>query len=222
MPWLGQVGAVVEAWYPGSRGGSAIGRLLFGRIEPSGRLPVSFPASESQLPRPDLPGAHAAGDGLMVGPDKQTLTIDYSEGSDVGYRWYDRAGTKPLFPFGGGLTYTRFSYRDLRLVGGPTLTASFIVTNTGKRAGIETAQVYLTSGPLRRQERLLGWSRVSLAPGQSRRVSVTAPRRLIANWDSPANDWRIDGGAYHVAVGPDAATAALTGVAAVLSGRLRP
>jgi len=221
-PWLGQVAAVIEAWYPGSGGGEAIGRVLFGETDPSGRLPVTFPAAEAQLPRSVLPGAQPTGSGLLTGPDFKPMTIDYTEGSDVGYRWFARTGAKPLFPFGYGLTYTRFRYGGLDVAGGDKLRVSFEVTNTGRRAGVETAQAYLTAEPLRRQERLIGWSRVALKPGQSRRVTITAPARLLADWSEADHGWRVNGGVYRVAVGPDAATPRLTGAAEVRAARLKP
>jgi len=221
-PWLGQVPAVIEAWYPGSRGGEAIARLLFGETDPSGRLPVTFPAGEAQLPRPVVPGAQPTGSGLLTGSDSKPMTVDYTEGSDVGYRWFARAGETPRFPFGYGLTYTRFRYGGLKVAGGAGLQVSFEVTNMGVRAGVETAQAYLTAEPSRRQERLIGWARVALKPGESRRVTLTAPPRLLADWNEADHGWRIAPGLYRVAVGPDAATPSLTGAAEVRAARLKP
>ncbi len=204
MPWLGAVPAVVEAWYPGAQGGEAIARVLYGEVNPSGRLPVSFPASVFQLPNPSLPN----------GP-----TARYEEGSDVGYRWYARNGMTPLFPFGHGLSYTSFRYSNLDLSGGDTLKATFRVTNTGTREGIDTPQVYLVSSPTRRQQRLIGWSRVSLKPGESRQVSVTADPRLLGNWDEAARRWRVEAGDYRVALATDA-TALGPPVTASLKARI--
>ena len=191
MPWLGQAGAVIEAWYPGAQGGEAIARVLYGEVNPSGRLPVTFPASTFQLPNPGLPNGPVA---------------SYPEGSDVGYRGYAGSGLTPLFPFGRGLSYTSFRYGPLTLSGGDVLKASFTVTNTGSREGIDTPQVYLVSGAARRQQRLVGWSKVSLKPGETRQVTVTADPRLLANWDDGARRWRIEAGAYRVALGTDAAS----------------
>ena len=146
----------------------------------------------------------------------------YTEGSDVGYRAYARTGEKPLYPFGYGLSYTTFRYTDLKVVGGRTISATFTVTNTGPRTGAETPQLYLTSAPKRAQQRLVGWSKVTLKPGESRKVTVTAPQRMLANWDTAAHGWRLDAGAYRVAVGPDAATATLKGSARVAAARLKP
>jgi beta-glucosidase len=220
MPWLANVGAVLEAWYPGSGGGEAIARLLLGEAAPSGRLPETFPASEAQLPRPELPGAKPTGSGLLAGPDNAPITVTYDEGSDVGYRWFRRAGSKPLFPFGWGLTYTQFRYGGLKVAGGDTVKLSFTLTNSGSRPGTETAQAYVMSEPGRPQQRLIGWRRVTLKPGESRAVSITAPARLLASWSG--DGWRVAGGDYGVAVGPDAADAALTGQASVKAATLKP
>ncbi len=212
MPWLDSAGAVLETWYPGGRGGEAIADVLFGDVNPSGRLPITFAAAAAQLPRP-------APLGRRIYP---TFPIDYVEGSSVGYRWFAQTGRKPLFPFGYGLSYTRFAYSDLQVAGGETLTISVAVTNSGQRAGVETAQVYLRQGPGRRQQRLLGWAKVSLRAGETKRVQVKADRRLLANWDEAAHGWRLDGGRYEVFAGPNAGEAALDGAAQVRAAMLKP
>ena len=132
------------------------------------------------------------------------------------------SGAKPLFPFGHGLSYTRFRYSGLKVTGGRTLTVSFKVTNTGDRAGVDTPQVYLTRAPDRAQQRLLGWSRAALKPGESKLVTVTADRRLLADWDVHAHGWRLGGGDYRVFVGSDAASPALEGASSVIAARLAP
>lgn len=221
-PWRDRAGAILEAWYPGARGGEAIAKVLFGEAGPQGRLPMSFPASEAQLPRPVLPGAdQAIVEGFGAATPKP-FDVRYTEGSDVGYRGYAKSGDKPLYPFGHGLSYTAFRYSGLKVAGGKTLTASFTVTNTGARAGTDTPQLYLTAGPRRRQQRLIGWTTVTLKPGESREVIIAAPQRMLADWDVKAHGWRLDGGAYKVVVGPDAATAALQGSAAVTVASLKP
>ena len=222
MPWRARAGAILEAWYPGARGGEAIGKVLFGQVDPQGRLPATFPAGESQLARPKLPGSDQGIVETLTPSAAKPFEVRYTEGSDVGYRGFARSGEKPLYPFGYGLSYTSFRYSGLRVAGGRTLSASFTVANTGKRAGTETAQLYLTAGPRRRQQRLIGWSKVALKPGESRRVTVTAPARMLANWDTAGHGWKLDGGAYQVAVGPDAATPALKGSAQVMAASLRP
>ena len=208
MPWLNQVGAVLEAWYPGHRGGEAIANVLFGQVDASGRLPISFPASESQLPRPAIPGA-----GL---PAETRIDVDYDiEGSDVGYRWYARQGLRPLFPFGHGLSYARFAYDGLAVTGGRTLTVSVQVTNTGERAGVDTPQAYLVSRGGRAQQRLIGFAKAALKPGESRRVSMTADPRLLADFDAKSDRWTIASGRYEAAVGRSAGDLVLKGSAEV-------
>jgi len=172
------------------------------------------------LPHPVLPGS----DQLVGGTQDATkpFEIHYTEGSDVGYRWYAKTGAAPLFPFGHGLSYTRFAYDHLTVKGGSTVTVSFRVKNTGRTAGIDTPQVYLAAEPNRTQQRLIGWSRVALRPGETRVVTVSADKRLLANWDEGAHGWKLDAGAYQVFVGPDAATKTLAGSAKVAGAALKP
>jgi beta-glucosidase len=203
MPWLDKVGAVLEAWYPGGRGGPAIANLLTGRANPSGRLPVSFPASLDQLPRPEIVGAGANGERPAAGT--KPIPLPYKEGPDVGYRWYARQKSKPLFPFGYGLSYARFAYSDFSVTGGAIVTASFTVRNTGKVAGADVPQVYLTSLAGAPELRLIGWDKVNLAPGESRHVTVAVDRRLLARFDEKAHAWRIPAGRYQVALGASSA-----------------
>jgi len=127
-----------------------------------------------------------------------------------------------LFPFGHGLSYTGFAYDHLTVKGGATVTVSFRVRNTGKRAGIDTPQVYLSAEPNRTQQRLIGWSRVALKPGESRVVTVSADKRLLANWNDAGHGWKVGAGTFKVFVGPDAATKTLTGSAKVAGATLRP
>lgn len=197
MPWLDKVDAVVEAWYPGARGGQAIAGVLFGDIDPSGRLPITFPAGVGQLPRPALPG--------LGSPPGAKIDVDYNiEGADVGYRWYARRGLKPLFAFGYGLSYTRFALSHLAVTGGKTLRATFDVTNTGTRAGSDTPQLYLLRAGDKRLQRLVGFRKVELHPGETRSVTITADRRVIANFDSRAQQWRIAPGRYEVGLAKSA------------------
>jgi beta-glucosidase len=214
MPWIGAVKGVVEAWYPGGAGGAAIARVLFGDVNPSGRLPATFAAGPDQLAR-----ARPVGLGT---PDEKPFAVDYTEGSSVGYRWFAEKGFKPLFPFGYGLSFTHFTYGPMTVTGGQGLSATVTVTNSGPREGVETAQLYLRQGPARAQQRLLGWAKVRLKPGESRKVRITADRRLLANWDEAAHGWRIDGGAYAVFAGPNAGEAAAEGQAVVQAASLKP
>ncbi|HEX2817928.1 MAG TPA: beta-glucosidase, partial [Phenylobacterium sp.] len=222
MPWRDRAGAILEAWYPGALGGEAIGKALFGEINPEGRLPATFPASADQLARPVLPGSDQHIVETLTPSAATAFDVTYGEGSDIGYRAYAKSGQTPLYPFGYGLSYTVFRYSGLKVTGGKALTASFTVTNVSNRAGTDTPQLYLAAAPKRTQQRLIGWSKVTLKPGEAREVSVTAPARMLANWDAGAHRWRLDGGAYKVFVGPDAATASLKGSAKLAAASLRP
>ncbi|WEK41464.1 MAG: glycoside hydrolase family 3 C-terminal domain-containing protein [Candidatus Brevundimonas colombiensis] len=224
MPWLNHVPAVLEAWYSGAKGGEAIADILFGDVNPSGHLPVTFPAATEQLPRPVLPGIDLKPVGMVaMGQTQASFPIDYNiEGSDIGYRWFKARNQRPLFPFGFGLSYTDFAYSDLKVEGGQTVTVRFKITNTGSRAGTDVPQVYLSDSPVRSQQRLIGFEAVTLEPGQSRSVSVTADRRLLADWDEGRHGWALAGGVYRVFVGEDAATPVLEGSARVRAARLRP
>src|SRR5690606_26676825 len=136
MPWRDSVRAILQAWYPGQAGSRAIAEVLTGAVNPSGRLPITFPASLDQTPRPELSG--------LGTPWGTPVTINYNEGAEVGYRWFAQKGERPLYAFGHGLSYTTFAYSDLEVDGGETITASFTVSNTGDRAGADVPQLYLT------------------------------------------------------------------------------
>jgi beta-glucosidase len=206
MPWLDKVGAVLAAWYPGQRGGPAIANVLFGRVNPSGHLPLTFPASEQQAPRPApvglalLRGNDAASNAGSEGKEVAPFSVTYQEGADAGYRWYAARGEKPLFPFGFGLSYTRFGYSHLSVTGGADPVISFDVTNLGTRAGADVAQVYVTL-PGGTARRLAAFERVTLKPGETRHLSLKAEPRVLARWD--ARQWRIDGGDYTLTLARD-------------------
>jgi beta-glucosidase len=198
MPWLSKVGAVVEAWFPGTNGGEAIARVLAGEVNPSGHLPITFPQSADQLPRPVVDGDPAK--------PEDFFDVNYDiEGAAVGYKWFDQKGHAPLFAFGHGLSYSTFGYSDLKAsVAGDKLTVSFTVKNTGKTAGKDVPQVYV--GPKagagwEAPRRLAGFKKVDLAPGASAKVSVTVDPRLLATFDSKAKTWNIAAGAYEVSLG---------------------
>lgn len=204
MPWLDKVPVVVQAWYAGNRGGHAIARVLSGEVNPSGRLPVTFPASLQQLPNPVLPGSNEIkpklGSDLYDMPKREEpLEITYPEGADTGYRWYARKGFEPLFAFGHGLSYTRFKTTDLKVSGEA---ATVRVRNTGKRAGATVAQLYLVSRAGDAERRLVGFQRVELAPGESKQVSITIEPRLLADWKD--GGWSMPAGVYTFAVGDSA------------------
>jgi beta-glucosidase len=202
MPWLDRTAAVMQAWYPGARGGEAIAAVLFGEFNPSGRLPITFPASESQLPRPKVDGFDTLEPDFLGGAPSADarLTADYDiEGSDLGYRWNARQGHKALFPFGYGLSYTSFATSDLKTDGA---TASFEVKNTGERSGATVAQLYLMSRSGEMKQRLVGYRRVELTAGESRKVSLTIDPRLLADWRD--GSWQIPAGEYRFALGEHA------------------
>jgi beta-glucosidase len=203
MPWRDKVKAIVEAWYPGQAGGQAIAEVLTGVVNPSGRLPLTFPADLSQTPRPELSG--------MGTPWGTAVTIEYNEGAEVGYRWFATTGEKPLYPFGHGLSYTTFTYSDLKVDGSETITATFAVTNTGDRAGADVPQLYLTDAAGDARMRLLGFERLELEPGQSRSITLAADPRLLARFDADAGQWHVAAGAHKVAVGKSADDLELTG-----------
>jgi beta-glucosidase len=216
MPWLSSVKGVLEAWYPGQEDGTAIANVLFGNYNPSGHLTVTFPTSLSQVPASTTaqwPGVNG--------------TVQYSEGVDVGYRWYDSQGLTPLFPFGYGLSYTNFSYSNLKvgtLPEGGAATVTATVTNTGSRAGADVAQLYVTdpaaSGQPPRQ--LEGFQRVSLAAGASQTVTFKLTQQNLQYWNSTSNAWATSTGSYGIEVGDADSTAALplTGTLAVASSQL--
>ena len=234
MPWIDRVPAVIQAWYPGQRGGEALARILFGQVNPSGRLPITFPASADQPPRPVPPGLDllkaadaaaadaAANPGAPPAPGMQDFAVDYVEGADVGYRWYERQGLKPLFPFGHGLSYTTFAYDNLAVSNEDGLSVSVDVTNTGRVAGVDVPQLYVRPADGERPRRLAGWSRLSLQPGETRRVTIKAEPRIIADYDTGLPGWRIEAGDYAVAIAHDAGDTGLTGRTTISGTTTRP
>ncbi len=195
MPWLDRVPAVVEAWYAGEEDGNALAAILFGDVNPSGKLPITFPKSQADLPQrspEQYPGTN--------------LVATYSEGLKIGYRWYDANAIAPLFPFGFGLSYTTFGLSSLRLersnVAG-NVRVSCAVTNTGTRPGGEVVQVYVADPAAAAEppKQLAGFVRVYLQPHQSRRVSVSLGRRAFSIWDTRPQGWRIVPGKYTILVG---------------------
>ncbi|WP_321899758.1 glycoside hydrolase family 3 C-terminal domain-containing protein [Burkholderia cepacia] len=186
MPWLANVHGVLEAWYPGAQGGQAIADLLFGDANPSGRLPLTFPKQEADLPQP------------AIDPSR-TQTV-YAEGLAYGYRWFDAKAIEPLFPFGYGLSYTTYalSAMSARADAAGNVTVGVTVTNTGARAGAQTVQIYaaLPASLGEPPKRLVGWTKVALQPGEARTVSVAVPAQRFAVWDANAHAWRIAAGSY--------------------------
>jgi beta-glucosidase len=211
MPWLAKAGAVLEAWFPGQRGGEAIADILTGKVSPAGRLPITFPASAGPLPRPTITGFDPAKQRpLSIGVTYQPFDLDFTEGSDVGYRWFDKTGAKPLFAFGHGLTYTSFAYSSGKAAAkAGTIAVTLTIANTGNREGTEVAQIYVA--PPGRTHRLAGWARVTLAPGESRAVTIHADPMLLLSYDEQHHDWRRPAGDYRFFVGKDAGDPAFSG-----------
>jgi beta-glucosidase len=213
MPWLDQVGAVLEAWYAGGGGPSAIARVLFGDVNPSGRLPITFPQAEAQLPRPTVPNSLA-----RLAP----FDIDYLEGADVGYRWFQLKNEKPLFPFGYGLSYTTFRIGGLQPLARDATSVAVSVTNTGSVEGAETVQVYAAAigpqGPGTR--RLIGWNKVKLRPNETKQVTIPLEVRPVAAFDEQRHAWML-GGDYLIGIG-DSSSALPISTKITLTARMLP
>lgn len=211
MPWVGQVAGILEAWYPGTRGAEAVASILFGDVNPSAKLPITFPMSDADLPHPTL-----------VKPPKRSTTepsnpepwraiakglpafqVTYDEGLKVGYKWYDAERKEVLFPFGYGLSYTSYSYSDLKLTSGKSVRLSFRLTNTGPRAGAEIAQAYavLPASAGEPPKRLVGWSKVKLEPGESREVTIEIDPWFLSVFDINRDAWQLQSGEYTFLVG---------------------
>jgi beta-glucosidase len=182
MPWLTSVGAVLDMWYPGQEGGRATSDLLLGKAAPGGRLPVTFPASERQTPVGGSPSRYPGVDGV----------VHYSEGVFSGYRWYDEKNVKPLFPFGFGLSYTSFEYRNLSVRAGATPSVSFDVTNTGARSGTAVPQVYAGRLPVpvdTPPQQLAGVDSVVLNPGETRHLTIQLDVHSLSYWNTTEHTW---------------------------------
>ncbi|HTW06548.1 MAG TPA: glycoside hydrolase family 3 C-terminal domain-containing protein [Acidimicrobiales bacterium] len=205
MPWLGEVAAVLDIWYPGQADGTSLSAVLVGKADPSGHLPLTFPASPVGTP--------LATTAQYPGQDGEVL---YSEGTEVGYRWYEAVGVKPLFPFGYGLSYTSFRYSDagvevVRRAGEETVLASVRVTNTGERAGADVAQLYLgePAAAAEPPRQLEAFQRVALAPGQSTVVHFTLAGSQLGYFSAKTSRWSVAPGAYRVWMGDSSALAQL-------------
>ena len=207
MPWIDQVAGVMEGWYPGIAGGQAIANIIFGDVVPSGKLPVTFAKSESDLPHERIFGttqssANAAKFWAADDEKRQSLVADYREGVRFGYKWFDSEGKQPLFPFGYGLSYTKFRYSNLH-VDPATKIATFTIDNAGARSGAEIAQVYvgLPKASGEHFRRLAGWQRVEVPAGQHRVVTVALEPLAMATFDVKKDAWAWVPGKYTVLVG---------------------
>ena len=197
MPWRNQVKAILQAWFPGQAGGTAIADIISGSVNPSGKLPMTFPQNLSQTPRPHIPE--------IGSPWGTSTTISYNEGSEIGYRWYALKNEIPMYPFGFGLSYTTFGYKDFKISIGNTLKATLTITNTGKLYGADVSQVYLLSQNGKTRLRLLDFKRVELSPGESKTITMEIEPRLLAHFDEAQKSWNIQAGDYTIGVGKSSA-----------------
>jgi beta-glucosidase len=219
MPWLDKVAGVVEAWYAGSSGHKALANVLVGQVNPTGKLAITFPKSDSDLPHPVIPplaredkgaGSGAVDDRAHV---ESKYAITYDEGLKVGYKWYEAEHKQPLFPFGFGLSYTTYAYSDLK-IDSAARSVRFSVKNTGIRSGTEIAQVYATLPDAAGEpfKRLAGWERVELGPGESKTVSVQVDPRVLSVFEETKNGWTLIQGSYGILAGPSSGLTPLQGV----------
>jgi beta-glucosidase len=212
QPWAKKVGATLQAWFPGQQGGQALAEILYGKVNPSGKLPITIDKqiedNASYASYPD-PSQYRGEDALTE--------MTYNEGLYLGYRAYDKKNTKPLYPFGFGLSYTTFGYSDLKLSSnvltpGATVDVKFTVTNTGDKAGFEVAQLYVQPvNPAvdRPEKELKGFTKVYLKPGESKTVSIPLDSRSLAYYVDNTDSWNVDAGKFRIRVGTNSADLAL-------------
>ena len=215
MPWIDKVAGVVEAWYPGIRGGEALANILTGAVNPTGKLAITFPKSDADLPHPTLvlppktsqpnyAGMQDPSDFMKIAAKGlPPFPVNYDEKLKVGYKWYDAEKKAVLFPFGFGLSYTTYAYSGISVAPGDSTTVSFTVKNTGSKSGTEIAQVYavLPDAAGEPPKRLVGWTRIELKPGESKQVSVPVTRDRLSIYDEASNDWKLVPGDYVIRVG---------------------
>jgi beta-glucosidase len=210
MPWVNAPAAILEAWFAGSDGANAVGNVLFGTVNPSGKLPNTFPKSESDLPRPTVTqpppeSGHFSG---PVSPEQREaglppFQVAYDEGLKVGYKWYDAEKKPVLFPFGFGLSYTTYKYSGLQVTPGDKVKVTFTLANTGAREGSEIAEVYaaLPASAQEPPKRLIGFTKVKLNPGEKRTVTVEIDPKYLSIFDEQKDDWSLIPGDYTIMVG---------------------
>jgi beta-glucosidase len=220
MPWADQVSGIMEAWYGGSRGADALARVIFGEVNPSGKLPITFPKSEADLPHASIvkPPLESTTNGepdawKKIAAGLPAFQTTYNEGLEVGYKWYDAERKQVLFPFGYGLSYTTYSYSDLKLTPGNSVHLSFRVTNTGNRSGAEIAEVYaaLPQGAGEPPKRLVGWSKVKLDTGESKEVTIEVNPKYLSIFSVERDAWQLIPGEYGFLVGGSSQSLPLTG-----------
>jgi len=207
MPWAGKVEGILEAWFAGSKGADAVANILFGDVNPSAKLPITFPRSEADLPhpvltvpRPDQLGPAAV---MKTGEAKPTFDVHYDEGVKVGYKWYDAEHKDVLFPFGYGLSYTSYGYSGLKVDTSSSVTVRFTVKNTGHREGMEIAEVYaaLPHEAGEPPKRLVGWNKITLKAGDSREVEIHIDPRYLSIYDEATDTWKLLPGEYTLFIG---------------------
>ncbi len=198
MPWIADVKGVLEAWYPGIGGAQALAAILFGDVNPSAKLPVTFAKTEADLPHPQVPGID-----LKPANRPPPFDVPYTEGLKVGYKWFEAEHKQPLFVFGYGLSYTTFAYSALK-ADGAAHTVSFSVKNTGKRAGAEVAQVYVTLPDAAGEpfKRLVAWERVPLKAGESKTVTLQLDPLYLSIFNAEKDGWELVAGDYKAFAGP--------------------
>jgi beta-glucosidase len=207
MPWIDKVSGVLEAWYAGSKGADAVANILFGDVNPSAKLPMTFPRSEADLPHPRevIPSPSMLGKAAVMatGEAKPTFEVHYDEGLKVGYKWYDAERKAVLFPFGFGLSYTSYAYSELKVRAGKQPTVTFTVKNAGSRAGAEVAQVYaaLPADAGEPPKRLVGWSKVKLQAGESKEVTISIDSAYLSVFDEASDSWKMVPGSYSFMAG---------------------
>jgi beta-glucosidase len=214
MPWVDKVQGIVEAWYAGSSGHKALANVLLGQVNPTGKLAMTFPESEEDLPRPAIPllarEDEGQGTGAVNGEThvSSQYSVTYSEGAKVGYKWYQAEHQPVLFPFGFGLSYTSYAYSGIKIESVKNeCMVSFSITNTGERPGTEIAEVYVALPRAAGESfhRLAGWARVELKPGELKTVSVTIDPLMLSIYDEQKGAWTLLPGSYRVFAGPSSA-----------------
>jgi beta-glucosidase len=207
MPWADQVGGILEAWFAGSRGAEAVANLLFGDVNPSAKLPMTFPRSVADLPHPEIvkpPRQSQGGGWKRIAAGLPAFQVTYNEGVKVGYKWYDAENKPVLVPFGYGLSYTSYSYSNLAVTRGKgDVHVSFTVTNTGARPGAEIAEVYasLPAAAGEPPKRLVGWSKIKLNAGESKEAAVAVDPKYLSIFNVDKNTWQLLPGDYTILVG---------------------
>ncbi|MGC2765159.1 MAG: glycoside hydrolase family 3 C-terminal domain-containing protein, partial [Candidatus Acidiferrum sp.] len=211
MPWLNEVKGVLAAWYPGIGGAEAISNILFGDVNPSGKLPITFAKSEVDLPHPQIQGMDLELKAQSEHTALPPFDVHYTEGVKVGYKWFEAENKQPLFPFGFGLSYTTYTYSDLK-ADEKQRQVTFTVKNVGGRSGAEIAQVYaqLPSAAGEPFKRLAAWERIPLAAGESKTVTLPLTSLYLSIFDNQKNNWSLLPGDYKLLVGPSSAVTPLT------------